>query len=130
MISSIKSMAFVTFTVLSIGCVISGLLIFNIVRADENVSSKDLWEDDDHSYDKARKALDRGDILPIDTIFKYLNKQVQGDVVSTFFEFEYDQWVYEFKVIDSKGRLMIVHLDATTGQLIQISDKPGHNSKQ
>lgn len=130
MISTIKSRAFVTFTVLCIVCVISGMLLINNVRADENVSSKDLWEDDEHSYDKARKALDRGDILPIDTIFNYLKKQVQGDVVSTFFEFEYGQWVYEFKIIDSKGRLMIVHLDATTGRLIQISDKPGHNSNQ
>lgn len=130
MISTIKSITLVTLIVLSIGFVTSEILMFNNVRADENSSSKDLWEDDDHSYDKARKALDRGDILPIDTIFNYLKKQVQGDVVSTFFEFEYGQWVYEFKIIDSKGCLMIVHLDATTGRLIQISDKPGHKSKQ
>jgi len=130
MISIIKSIAYIAFSVLSIGSVISGILIFNNVQADENLSSRDLWEDDDHSYDKARKALSRGDILPIDTILKYLKKQVEGDVVSTFFEFEYEQWVYEFKIIDSKGRLMIVHLDATTGRLIQISDKPGHSSNQ
>jgi len=130
MISIIKSIAYIAFSVLSIGSVISGILIFTNVQADENLSSRDLWEDDDHSYDKARKALSRGDILPIDTILKYLKKQVEGDVVSTFFEFEYEQWVYEFKIIDSKGRLMIVHLDATTGRLIQISDKPGHSSNQ
>jgi len=106
--------------------VLSGLLLLNHVQADDHADHKDLWEDDDHSYDKARKALSRGDILPIDHIFRHLKKQVAGDVVSTYFEFEYGQWVYEFKIIDPQGRLMIIHLDAGTGHLIQISDKPEH----
>ena len=76
------------------------------------------WEDEDHSYDKARRAVARGEALPVTEVMKHLRAQVKGDVVATEYEYEYERWVYEFKIVDPLGRLYRVHLDAATGERI------------
>ncbi len=76
------------------------------------------WQDDDHSYDKARRAVERGDALPIGEVLRRLRSEVPGDVVATEYEFEFHRWVYEFKVVDPQGRIRKVHLDAATGEMI------------
>lgn len=76
------------------------------------------WDDDDHSYDKARRAVARGEALPVTEVMKHLRAQVPGDVVATEYEFEFERWVYEFKVVDPQGHLRKVHLDAATGELV------------
>ena len=77
------------------------------------------WEDDDHSHDKARRAVERGEALSVDTVMNILHREVPGEIVSTEYEHEFDRWVYEFKVIDPKGYLRKVHIDAATGALIE-----------
>jgi uncharacterized membrane protein YkoI len=76
------------------------------------------WDDDDHSYDKARRAVARGEALPVTEVMKYLRVQVPGDVVATEYEYEFERWVYEFRVVDPQGHLRKVHLDAATGELV------------
>ena len=76
------------------------------------------WQDDDHSYDKARRAVERGDALPVTEVMRHLRHKVQGDIVATEYEYEFHRWVYEFKVLDTQGRLKKVHIDAATGEMI------------
>ena len=76
------------------------------------------WEDDDYSYDKARRAVARGEALPVTEVMKHLRSKVKGDIVATEYEYEYERWVYEFKIVDPLGRLYRVHLDAATGELV------------
>ena len=76
------------------------------------------WEDDDHAYDRARRAVERGEILPMAQLLARLNKQVPGEVVGVELEREHGTWVYEFKIIDPKGRLIEVYLDAQTGMVL------------
>lgn len=76
------------------------------------------WQDDNHSYDKARRAVERGDALPVTEVMRHLRANVQGDIVATDYEYEFERWVYEFKVVDKQGRLRKVHVDAATGAMI------------
>lgn len=80
------------------------------------------WEDDDRSYDKARRAVDRGEALPVAEVMKRLRARFKGDVVATEYEYEFDRWVYEFKIIDPTGRVQKIHLDAATGEVVKVSD--------
>ncbi|MCP4896569.1 MAG: peptidase [bacterium] len=80
------------------------------------------WEDDDYAYDRARRAVDRGEILPMAKLLERLKTQVRGEVVGVEFEREYGRWVYEFKIIDTKGRLLEVYIDARTGTVISLED--------
>ena len=80
------------------------------------------WADDDHSYDRARRAVDRGEALPIAELLERLKTQVPGEVVGVEFEREHGRWVYEFKVIDSGGRLLEVYVDAQTGTVVSMEE--------
>ena len=80
------------------------------------------WEDDDYAYDRARRAVDRGEILPMAKLLERLKTQVPGEVIGVEFEREYGRWVYEFKIIDSYGRLLEVYLDARTGTVLSMED--------
>ena len=80
------------------------------------------WEDDDHAYDRARRALDSGETLPIAELLERLKTRVPGEVVGVEFENEDGKWVYEFKVIDGQGRLLEVYVDARTGEVLSMEE--------
>lgn len=83
----------------------------------------DPWGDDNHSFDQARRALGRGDVMPLTTVIKHLRQHSKGDIVATEYEYEFDRWVYEFKIIDDNGYMSRIHLDARDGSLVQISEE-------
>lgn len=77
------------------------------------------WDDDDLSHDRARRAVANGEALPVTEVLRHLRAQVQGDIVATEYEYEFDRWVYEFKLVDRLGRMRKVHIDAATGKWIE-----------
>lgn len=80
------------------------------------------WDDPDRPYDRARRAVERGEALPAAAILERLRALMQGDVVAMEYEFEFERWVYEFRIVDPDGRLKVIHLDAASGELVKISD--------
>lgn len=97
---------------------IGSLLLLTLSAAHDPHS----WHDEDHSYDKARRAVELGKALPIDQVIAHLRSHYSGDIVAVEYEHEFDQWVYEFKVIDKQGRLRRIHLNAGTGELVNEQD--------
>jgi uncharacterized membrane protein YkoI len=80
------------------------------------------WEDDDHSYDRARRAVSRGEAMPLSRAIARLHETIQGKLIATEYEYEFDRWVYEFTIIDMESKLRKVHLDARSGELVQVTD--------
>jgi uncharacterized membrane protein YkoI len=80
------------------------------------------WQESQSSYHQAREAVRLGQAMPLQQARARLPEVMPGRVVATDYEFEFERWVYEFKVIDTHGRLRAVHLDAKTGELVRITD--------
>jgi uncharacterized membrane protein YkoI len=80
-----------------------------------------LWARGDHEddQDRARRAFEQGEVLPLAEILARVRGELGGEVVGVSFEREHDRWVYEFKVIGAGGRLAEVHVDAATAEVIQ-----------
>ncbi len=81
--------------------------------------------EEDHEItdeDRARGALERGEVLPLDQVKAGLESRVHGEITGIELEKEDGIWVYEFKVISPGGKMIEVHIDAKTGKLI---DKKG-----
>jgi uncharacterized membrane protein YkoI len=76
------------------------------------------WADEDHSYDRARRARERGEILALDEIYARAVAAVPGRVLEAELEHEHGHWIYELKVLDAQGRLRELDLDARTGRLL------------
>lgn len=80
------------------------------------------WEDDDHAYDRARRAVERGEVLPIAQLLELLQDRVSGEVVGIEFTREHGRWMYEFRIVDEGGYLLEVYVDAQTGELLSVEE--------
>lgn len=69
-----------------------------------------------------RKAVQRGELLPLPRILAIAQSKVPGDVVKV--DLEHESWgiKYEVKILTPAGRVREVELNARTGALIKIED--------
>ena len=74
--------------------------------------------DDDH--DRARRALEAGEVRPLATIVALVEAEVGGRVVEAELEREDERWVYELKLVTADGRMVEAEVDAATGDVLKI----------
>jgi len=72
--------------------------------------------DDDH--ERARAALEAGQIRPLSEILAEVERRYVGRVIETELDREDGQWVYEFKLLPPTGRVFKLELDAATGAVL------------
>ena len=72
---------------------------------------------DDHEF--ARRLSDGGEILPLESILQRVKQHQTGRVLEVEFEEEHGQYIYEVEVLNSKGVVWELKLDARTGQIIE-----------
>lgn len=77
------------------------------------------WADEDSSHDRARRATERGEILPLSAIYERALASLPGRVLEAELERKHGRWVYELKILDAGGRLFEVYLDAGTGAVLK-----------
>ncbi len=83
-----------------------------------SLGSPALAGDSDH--ERARKAVAKGEALPLDVMLQHLAKVAPGQVIEVDFERERGRWVYEFKVLQPDGAIREVEMDAKTAKVLEI----------
>jgi uncharacterized membrane protein YkoI len=78
-------------------------------------------DSDDH--DRARQALEAGEILPLRTLLDRLEGDYPGQVIEVELEREDGRWVYEIKLLRPNGVLVKMNLDAVSGTLLGIKGR-------
>jgi uncharacterized membrane protein YkoI len=78
-------------------------------------------EPDDH--DLVRKGVERGEIRPLTEIHDAVRDKLPGKIVRTEVERIHGRLIYEFRVVDDRGRLFDVLVDAHTGEIARIKEK-------
>jgi uncharacterized membrane protein YkoI len=86
----------------------AGALLPTAVRADRN-----------RDHDQARRAVERGEALPLFDILARVRSELGGEVVGVSFKRRRDRWVYEFKVVAGGGRLVEIHVDAASAEILK-----------
>ena len=74
-------------------------------------------------HDEVRRAVEAGEIRPLADILKAVRGKLPGDVAGVEIEHRDGRWLYEFRVVDSQGRLFEVYVDARTGEVERIKEK-------
>ena len=77
-------------------------------------------------HDRARKALEAGEVLPLRTILDKVERDFPGQVVDVELERSHERdhaggggrWIYEIKLLRSNGALVKLKLDARDGTLV------------
>jgi uncharacterized membrane protein YkoI len=72
--------------------------------------------------DEAREAVERGAIRPLEEILAKLRDRFPGEIVKIKLEREHGVWVYEFRLLDPRGRLREITVDAATGAVTEAGD--------
>lgn len=75
--------------------------------------------DGDHDHDRARAALQAGEVLPLPVVLERVSRDYPGNVLEVELEREKGLWIYELKILQSGGSLLRLKVDARTAELIK-----------
>jgi len=79
--------------------------------------------DGDRDHERARKALEEGQALPLTEILERVRHKLDGEVIGVEFDRRRNRYVYEFKVIGADGRLREIRVDALSADILRIEDE-------
>jgi uncharacterized membrane protein YkoI len=74
-------------------------------------------------HDAVRIAVERGEIKPLADLLEIMRRKLPGEITGIEVERKHDQWVYEFRVVDQRGRLFEVYVDALSGDIKSTKEK-------
>lgn len=74
-------------------------------------------DDDDH--ERARRAVEAGQILPLRDVLARLERTYPGRVLEVELERDDGLWIYEVKLLQADGRLLKLKLDAKTAAVLK-----------
>ncbi len=66
-----------------------------------------------------RKAVQQNAILPLSTIKRIVTKKTRSEILRIELERKRGRWIYEFKVVDRKGRLLEIYVNAKNGDILR-----------
>lgn len=78
---------------------------------------------DESHRDEIRHAVEAGAIRSLAEILAATRGQLPGEVAGVHVERDDGRWLYEFRVVDDKGRLFDVYVDARSGKIERIKEK-------
>ena len=87
------------------------------------VAAEDTDTQRDQDQDRARRAVQAGEALPLDSLMPIIAGRLGGEIAGVSFEREGGGWVYEFKVITPSGRLIEVQVDAKSARVLRREDE-------
>jgi uncharacterized membrane protein YkoI len=77
---------------------------------------------DQEDHERARKALEAGEVLPLKTILERVERAYPGQVMDVELEREHEnrgeRWIYKVKVLRTGGALVKLKVDARDGTLL------------
>ena len=98
-----------------------GLALMIAVTAGLGTAAKSRdSRDDDH--ERARRAFERGEILPIMEILALVAQHLPGDVIEVELEVRRNRIYYEVDVLTPTGRVREITIDGRTGDVMEIDD--------
>lgn len=80
-------------------------------------------DDKRRDQDAVRQAVERGEIKALADILTIVRSKLPGEVVGVKIEQQRSRWYYEFRVVDAKGRLFEVYIDAQSGAIDRVKEK-------
>lgn len=77
----------------------------------------------DREHDAVRLAVEKGEIRPLADIVAGVRGKLPGEIVGVEVERKDGRWMYEFRVVDSKGRLFEAYVDGKSGEIERVKEK-------
>lgn len=78
-------------------------------------------------HDKARRALESGQVLSLQQILQKVSKEYPAQVIEVELEREKNLWIYEITQLASDGTITKLEVDAKSGAVIKQKSKKSKN---
>lgn len=78
-------------------------------------------------HDRAKKALESGQVLPLQQILQKISKEYPAQVIEVDLERKKGGWIYEIKQLGADGTLSKLEVDARTGIVLKQKSKNFQN---
>ena len=72
--------------------------------------------------DRARSALEKGEIRPLDEILRVVRAAAPGDVVSVDLKHDEGRWLYKLRVLSADGKRRTIKVDAGSAKILDDDD--------
>ena len=84
---------------------------------------------DNADHERARQAVEAGDVLPLRTILDRVERDYPGKVMEVELDREKGEWVYEIKLLRKGGVLVKLKIHARDGTILGFKEKQGKPHK-
>src|SRR5262245_12439059 len=74
----------------------------------------------DNDQDRAREAVQSGQVRPLKQILKSVRKQYKGEVLDAQLHDFGGQWVYQIRMLTKDGQVLDIAVDGQSGQIIGV----------
>lgn len=96
-------------------CAVRGVLVVAALSA---LTHAQAGRADEHDHDRARRAVQAGEILPLQTLLQRVQAAHPGQVLELELERDDGRWTYEIRLLQPDGRLVRLVVDARTGDVL------------
>lgn len=79
----------------------------------------EVGEDHEADHERARRALEAGEIVPLDQVLQQVQTHYDGTVIEIELAREDDSWRYEVELLAADGRLLTLWFDASSARLLR-----------
>ncbi|HPP46007.1 MAG TPA: PepSY domain-containing protein [Accumulibacter sp.] len=80
---------------------------------------------DDGDHERARHALEAGEVLPLAKILQAVEREHPGQVIEVELERHHWRWLYEIKLLRNDGALLKLKVDARDATILAIRGRDG-----
>ena len=105
---------------------LTGLLIWMMLAM---LGTRVSYAADNADHERARQAVEAGDVLPLRTILDRVEREYPGQVMEVELDREKGEWVYEIKLLRKGGTLMKLKIQARDGTILGFKEKQGKPHK-
>lgn len=77
----------------------------------------------DQDADRARMLKQRGDILPLEQVIESAMAVKPGQILETELDEDDGRYVYELEILDERGQVWELELDASTAELLELESE-------
>jgi uncharacterized membrane protein YkoI len=72
--------------------------------------------------DRARRALEKGEIRPLDEVLRAAREAAPGDVVAVDLKHDEGRWLYKLRILGTDGKRRTVKVDAGSLKILDEDD--------
>mgnify|MGYP006183578581 CR=1 FL=1 len=106
------------YTIMSFTALIAVLIVVFAFKGNES-SAGPVLASDRADHDRARAALQAGDILPLTTVLQRVAAEHPGQVLEVELERDEGRWIYDIKLLQAGGGLLKLEVDAASARVLK-----------